>query len=175
MKFAIIAAMLLAVTQPVLAAPQPTDGLEMAPRPISRKLDVKGPGHLTQSTKFKVNGFPVTGVIDTGATNLFLNGSTFCKMAQAGMIVDEDVINFGQAQIADGTLVNTIIYKVRVRIGGAVLKSVIASSPAGEPEEICKDTAMNLIGKSVLSRFDSVTFTKSGSVILSDKYEMGEE
>jgi predicted aspartyl protease len=134
------------------------------------ELKVQETNNGTQTATIGVNGFGVTGYLDTGASLLYLNGKTWCDMVHADTVKPADMVELSESMLANGSKVPIVIYKVNVKIGKAILKGVLAMSPLGVPEEICKDKSPNLIGKSVLSRFDSVTFTRSGRVILSDEY-----
>jgi predicted aspartyl protease len=137
------------------------------------ELKVNETSNGTLKATIGVNGFGVNGYIDTGASLLYLNGKTWCDMVHADTVKPADMMELSESMMANGSKVPIVIYRVTVRIGKAILKNVQAMSPVGVPTEICKDKSPNLIGQSVLSRFDSVTFTRSGRVILSDQYLKG--
>jgi aspartyl protease family protein len=109
----------------------------------SMRLQADSQGHFTGD--FKINGKPVQGMIDTGATYVALNESLARRLGYSGNQLD---FRYG-VNTANGQTKAAHITLDRVEIGGIRVRDVEAF--------VLRDTALSntLVGMSFLKKLDS--------------------
>lgn len=107
-----------------------------------------------------VNGVPMKFVFDTGASNITISQTEAQFLAKQGKLTKEDVIGTERYQIADGSISEGTVIRLReVRIGNRTINNVEASV-------IESQNAPLLLGQTALSQFGKVSLDyKNGYII----------
>ena len=106
-----------------------------------------------------INNFTKTFIFDTGASGLVINVATFNSLKQNGSISSADIIGKAQVVIANGSIADAIIVKLKsVTIGGFMINNVDAFVMPGS-------NAPLLLGQNVLSKFGKITIDYNKKVI----------
>lgn len=107
-----------------------------------------------------VNDVPMKFVFDTGASNITISQTEAQFLAKQGKLTQEDVIGTERYQIADGSISEGTVIRLReVRIGDRTINNVEASV-------IESQNAPLLLGQTALSKFGKVSLDyKNGYII----------
>lgn len=126
-------------------------------KPMKIKMEHAGGVILVPVT---VNGVPMKFVFDTGASSITISQTEAQFLAKQGKLSKEDVIGTEHFQIADGSLSEgTIIRLKEVKVGDRTIRNV-------EAAVIEAQDAPLLLGQTALSKFGKVSLDyKNGYVI----------
>lgn len=108
----------------------------------------------------KVNGVQMSFIFDTGASSITISQTEAQFLAKQGLLTEKDIIGKQQYQIADGSLSQgTVIRLKEVAIGDRTISNV-------EATVIESQNAPLLLGQTALSKFGKVSLDyKNGYII----------
>ena len=107
-----------------------------------------------------VNGVPMKFVFDTGASNITISQTEAPFLAKQGKLTEEDVIGTERYQIADGSISEGTVIRLReVCIGNRTINNVEASV-------IESQNAPLLLGQTALSKFGKVSLDYNNGYII---------
>ncbi len=105
---------------------------------------------------------PFDFLLDTGADHVLVTSDIFMTFYKGGVITDADIYDLNYYQIADGSSVVGLKFKIRhLKIGDLIVEDVDAS--------VIDGANTNLLGQSVFDRFGTVTFDNINNVLIIKK------
>jgi len=111
------------------------------------------------NVKVTINNSTRTFIFDTGASGLVINQATFNSLRQNGSVGSSDIIGKTQTVIADGSIADAIIIRLRsITIGGFLMNNIDAFVMPG-------GNAPLLLGQNVFSKFGKITIDYNNKVI----------
>lgn len=110
-----------------------------------------------------VNGLKLKFIFDTGASNVCISLSEANLMLDNGYLDKKDIIGKGQAQIADGSIIdNTRIILREIKINDLILKDV-------EAVVVHELTAPLLLGQSAIEKLGKIQIEGDEMIVLNAK------
>ncbi len=107
----------------------------------------------------KINGLKLKFIFDTGASAVSISSNIADMMLENGYLERDDIMGLGQAQIADGSIVdNAKINLKSIEIGGIVLHNV-------EAFVVYAQSAPLLLGQSVIQRLGKISISGNRLII----------
>lgn len=98
----------------------------------------------------KVNGYPLSFIFDTGASDVTISEKTAIELAKGGYLTNEDIIGKSSYQVASGDIVDGLVINLKkIEISGIELTNIRASVLFGESVPL-------LLGQSAISRLGTI-------------------
>lgn len=111
-------------------------------------------------TDVKINGFDYRFIFDTGASAVSFGMDLFNQMRDRGIFTDDDIIAKTKTTLANGSLANAFLIKIKkFTIGDSFLQNIDAMVIEGT-------NVPPLLGQSVLENYGTITIDNTASIII---------